>query len=176
MRDNVERGGHAPCPLFAASRIAAIRTDEMDAAILQARQIILCRRMRPHRRIHRWCHHHRRRCCQQNRARQIIGNAGNGARHQIGRGRHNKHKIGFAGKADMSHLGFVSERKQIGIDLFTGQSRQAERGDELLCRTRHNAGDMKAVILQTAGELERFIGSDAAADNQGDPVAVGGWR
>jgi hypothetical protein len=54
-----------------------------------------------------------------------------------------------------------------------GQGAGRERGDELLCRLGQHAADMDAALLQPPNQVERLVGGDPAADDQGDAGFAG---
>src|ERR1700743_148276 len=58
--------------------------------------------------------------------------------------------------------------EQIRIDALVRQRAGGELSDELLRGPGQNAADMDVPLLQAPDQVERLVGRDAAADDQGD--------
>ena len=164
--DNEVRLAEPACTFLAAGHVAGGRPDKGDAACPKPCEILLCRRMAPHRRVHCRCHQHRCRGRKEDRRRKVVRKPVRRARHQVRCRRRHQHEIGFAGEADMSHLGLVGQREQVRIGFFAGQGGQAERGDELPRPGGHHAGNGNIVVLQPPRHFQRLVGGDPAADDQ----------
>jgi hypothetical protein len=151
--------------------LAGIRADEGDAVARQLRDIAFGRGVGPHQRIHRGRDQHRTVGGKQDRGGKIVGVALRHLRHQVGGGGRDDDQIGVAGEADMPGIELALGIEQVGVAaLVCERSRSA--GDELLRGAGHDAADMDAAILQAADQVERLIGRDAAADDQGDAGLV----
>ena len=167
--DNVRHLGKPAGAFLAAGHIAVGGPCRRDPASPEPRQIFLCRRMPPHRVIHRRRHHHRRGGRQQDGRRQVIGKPARGARDQVRGCRHDQHEIRLAGKSDMTHLGLVGQREQLGKDFLAGQRRQAQRSDEFACGPGHDSGHADIVVLKAPRHFQRLVGGDAATDHKKHP-------
>ena len=82
----------------------------------------------------------------------------------------------------MAGIEFALGVEQIGIDALMRQRAGGQRRDELLRGLGQHAADMDVPLLQPPDQVERLVGGDAAADDQGDArlvgagCAPGGWR
>ncbi len=82
-------------------------------------------------------------------------------------------RVGIAREPDVADVEFALRIEQIGIGAFAGQRADGQRRDEVLRGRRENAAHVRAAVLQAADQIERFIGGDAAADDEQDAPAAG---
>ena len=94
-------------------------------------------------------------------------------RDQIGGRRRHDNKVGIAGEPNVADIEFALWIEQIGIGAFAGQCADGQWRNEMLCGSGQNATDVRAAVLQTADQIERFIGGNAATDNEQDALAAG---
>src|SRR5580704_12768937 len=62
--------------------------------------------------------------------------------------------------------------EQVGENALAAQRAGGERRDEMLRGGGEDAAHLRAAVLQATDQVERFIGSDAAADDEQHAVAV----
>src|SRR5580704_4328560 len=62
--------------------------------------------------------------------------------------------------------------EQIGENALAAQRAGGERRDELLRGGGEDAAHLRAAVLQAPDQIERFVGGDAAANDEQDAVAV----
>ena len=93
-------------------------------------------------------------------------------RQQIGRRRRNDDEIGVAGETNMADVELAVRIEQIGENALAAQRGGGKRRDEMLRGGGEDAAHLHAAVLQAADQIERFIGGDAAADDEQDAVAV----
>ena len=94
-------------------------------------------------------------------------------RDQIGGCRRHDNKVGIAGKPNVADIEFALWIEQIGIGAFSGQRADGQWRNEMLRGSGENATDVRAAVLQTADQIERFIGGNAATYNEQDALAAG---
>ena len=87
-------------------------------------------------------------------------------RHQVGCRRRDDNEIGIAGKPNMADIEFALWIEQIGVNVFAGERACGQRRDEMLRGGGEDAAHVNAVVLQAANEIERFVGGNAAADDE----------
>ena len=171
---NLHGFGHAAeTGLAAFGHVAAVGADNVNAIGAKLRQIALGRLGGPHVRIHRRRQQDRLVGCKQHGGRKIVGVAASHFRQQVGSGGRNNDQIGIARQPDMADIEFALCIEQIRVDAFPGQRAGGQRGHEMLRGLREHAAHAQAAILQTADEIERLIGRDAAADDEKDAPGVG---
>ena len=97
------------------------------------------------------------------------------ARHlgeEVRRGGRHDDKVGVAGEADMTDVGLRLAVEEIGVRPLARKRGGGERRDETLRAGGENGAHGRAALAQAADEVERFVGRDAAADDEED--ALGG--
>ena len=94
-------------------------------------------------------------------------------RHQVGGRRRDDDEVGIAREPNMADVEFALRIEQVGIGAFAGQRAGGKRRDEVLRGGGEDATHLRAAILQAADQIERFIGGDAAADDEQDAPAAG---
>ncbi len=94
-------------------------------------------------------------------------------RDQVGGRRRDDDEIGVARQADMADVEFALRIEQIGIGALAGERAGGKRRDEMLRGGGENAAHLRAALLQAPDQIERFIGGDAAADDEQDARAFG---
>ena len=94
-------------------------------------------------------------------------------RDQVGGRRRDDDKIGIARQADMADIEFALRIEQVGIGRLAGERAGRERRYEMLRGGGENAAYLRAALLQTSDQVERFIGRDASADDEEDARAFG---
>ena len=75
----------------------------------------------------------------------------------------------------MPDIEFMRRIEQIGEDALAGDRAGRQRRDEFLRRLGENAADREAALFQAADKVERFVGGDAAANDQQDTLGRGGF-
>ena len=93
-------------------------------------------------------------------------------RHEIGGRRRDDDEIGVARQADMADVELALRIEQIGIGALAAQRAGGKRGDEALRGGGENAAHLGAAILQAPDQVERFVGRDAAADDEQNLLPV----
>ena len=135
--------------------------------------------MRPHFRVHGRRHQHRLSGRQQHRGSEIVGKAVGELGHQVGGGRRDDDEVGLASQPDMADILLVLAVEQIGEDMVGGQRADRQRRDETLRGLGHDGAHRGAALAQPADQVERFVGGDAAADDQENALVGKGhlrWR
>ena len=93
-------------------------------------------------------------------------------RHQI-RGRRRHHdQIAFARQTNVPGVEFAAGVEQIRIDALVRQRAGGKRRDELLRGLGQHAADVDVPLLQPPDQVQRLVGGDAAADDQGNACLV----
>ena len=64
--------------------------------------------------------------------------------------------------------------EQVRVAVLAGQRAGGQRRDEVLRGAGQHAADMDVPLLQPPDQVQRLVGGDAAADDQGDAGLVGG--
>ena len=166
---------HAADAGFAGLRhLAGIGPDKGDAVARELRGIAAGRSIAPHHRVHRRRKQDRSACREQDGAGEIVGGALRHLRHQIGgRGRHHD-QVAVTGQANMAGIEFALGIEQVGIDALAGQRARRQRRDELRGGFGEHAADADVPLLQPPDQVQRLVGRNAAADDQGDADLAGG--
>ena len=73
----------------------------------------------------------------------------------------------------MADIEFALRIEQIGVGALAGERAGRQRRDEMRRRCRQDAAHARAAILQPPDQVERFVGRDAAADDQQDALLCG---
>ena len=135
-------------------------------------------RVRPHQRVHRRRQQDRPVGRQQDGGGEIVGVAVRHLRHQVGGRGRDDDQVAIARKADVPGVELALRIEQVGVAALVGQRAGGERRDELLRGARQHAAHMHVPVLQSADQIERLVGGDAAADDQRHAVgrAVHGAR
>ena len=167
--ENRGRFGHPPGTEFPAGHRAFVGIHHRDARLPQPVSIALGRVVFPHLHIHRRNGQHRLVGSEDQRSRQIVGNARRHFRQHIGGGGAYDHQVGLAAELDMAHLDLVLEIEQRGIDLVLAQRGERHRGDELLAAFGQHTGHLAARLADQADKLARLVGRDAPADDEQNP-------
>jgi hypothetical protein len=166
-RGDLERLGHAADAGFARFRhLAGVRADHGDAVGDELRQVAPCRRVRPHVRVHGGRDQHRLVRRQQDRRREIAGVAARHPGRQVGGRRRHHDQIGVARQPNVADVELARRIEQLGKRALAGQCAGRQWCDEFLRRLGENAAHDKPALLQPANEVERFVGGNAAADDQ----------
>ena len=168
LRPDGFRVGHPARPEFAAGHRAYIRFHHPHACLPQPCDVALGGIMLPHPHIHGRHSHHRLVSRQNQRGRQIIGNARCHLGQQIRRCGADHHQISLPAQLDMAHLGFVLQIPQCGVHRVFTQRGQRHGGDKLLAAGSHHAGDIAASLADQPHQLARFIGGNTAPHHQQD--------
>ena len=168
-----KRLGHAASPSFAAlGHFPGIRTDDADAVGAELREIALRCLRRPHVRVHRRSEQDRFVGREQHGGREIVGMAAGHFRDQIRGRRRDDDQIGVARQADMADIEFALRIEQVGVGAFTGERASRKRRNEMLRGGGENAAHANAAILQAADQIERFVGGNAATDDEQDAPRI----
>ena len=137
LSGEASRAGHA------ASQIAFIGIDDVNAATAQTLQIFLSGRMIPHVDVHRRRDDHRRGGGQIQRAEKIVADTSAEFREDVRGGWRNQQQIGALRHGDMFdctfEIGFAAGfSEKSGDHFFSGERGKGERRDEFARRASHD--------------------------------------
>ena len=176
MPNQVRGFGQAASAHQAAGKAAPIWFDKMDAAPLQCLTVGLHCGTFVHTAIHRWRNHQRAPARQRRDRQQIVCQSMRQLRHRVGGGRGDNQYIRLFCQANVRNMacqftaGFAAPH--IGVDRASGDSLKGKRTDEALSRLGQHDIDHGVSLRQLAGEINRFVGSDAAADTENDAFVL----
>ena len=71
----------------------------------------------------------------------------------------------------MADIMLVLPVEQVGEDVIRRQCADGKRRHELLRSLRHDTAHRRTALAQPPDQVERFVGGDAAADDQQDAFA-----
>ncbi len=172
---DLDRLRHAADAGFARlGHLAGIGADHRDAVAAELRDVAAGGGVIPHQRIHRRRQQDRTVGCEQNRGRKIVGMALRHLRHQVGGGGSHDNEVTIARKADVAGIEFALGVEQIRVAALMRQRAGGERRDEFLRGVGEHAANGKTPIFQSPDKVERLIGGDAAADDQGNAQLLSG--
>ena len=172
--DDVQRLRHPTRAGFAALRhFAAGGTDHANAVGCELREVALRCLGGPHFGIHRWRNEDRSVGGQQNGGGEIVRVSSRHLGDEISRCGGDDDEIGVACQPYMADVELALRIEQIGVGALAAKCAGGERRDEALRRSRENAAHLRAAILQAPDQIERFVGCDAAADDEEDAQAAG---
>ena len=163
------RLGQAAGAVFAAGHRAFVGLHHLDPRLAQPGHVALRGGVLPHAHVHRRDCHDRLVGREDQRGREIVGDARRHLGEQVGGRRADHNQVGLAAQLDVPHFGFVLEVPQRGIDRLFGERGERHRGDELLPALGHNAGHRSARFADQPHQFARFVRCDAAADDEQDP-------
>ena len=158
----------ADAGLAGFGHFAGIGADHGDAVARQLRDIAAGRGIVPHQRVHRRRQQDRPVGREQDGAGEIVGMALRHLRHQVGGRRRHHDQIAVARQADMAGVELALGIEQIGVGALARQRAGGQRRDELLRGPGQHAADLDVPLLQPPDQVQRLVGGDAAADDQGD--------
>jgi hypothetical protein len=168
-----QRLGHAAETGFAAlGHLARVRPDDVHTVAAKLRQIARCRLGGPHLRIHRRRDQDRFVGGEQHGGGEIVGMAARHLRQQIGRRRRDDNEIGVARQTNVADIELAVRIEQVGENALAAQRAGGERRDEMLRGGGEDTAHLGAAVLQAADQVERFVGGDAAADDEQHAGAV----
>ena len=170
------RLGQAARAVFAAGHRPLVGLDHLDPGLAQPCHVAPRRRVPPHAHVHRRDRHDRLVGREEQRGREVVGDARRHLGEQVRGRRAHDHQVGLAAEPDMAHLGLVLEIPQRGIDRVLAQRGERHRGDELLPALGHHASHRTARLADQPDELARLVRRDAAADHEQDAQAFTGHR
>ncbi len=110
---------------------------------------------------------------QQHGAGKIVGKAVRHLRDQVRGRRRDDDQIGLARETNVADVELGVLVEQIGEHALADQSAGRERRDELLRRLGQDHADMNVALLEPADQVERFIGGDAAANDEQGAACAG---
>ncbi len=172
--NDFERFGHPTWAILAAGHHALLRPDHKDAVIRETGEVSLRRWMKPHPDVHRRREEDPLVGREQQRAREVVGDALCHLGHEIGGGRCHNQEVGRAREFDMAHFGLVGQRKQVVVDPLSRETRDRQGGYECLGGLRHHGPNHPATFTKAPHQIEDLVGCYAAADDQEDaPVRQG---
>ena len=120
---DVCRFAHPPGPELAAGHVALFGPREQHAILLQRGDVSLGRTVLPHAHVHGRRDQHRLVGGHQRSRGKIIGKTCRHLGHQVGGGRRHNDEVRNPRQLNVSHLGFIRQVEQVGIDLLARQSR-----------------------------------------------------
>jgi hypothetical protein len=129
-----------------------IRGHDPDAATGQASEVLLNDRVLVHVDVHGRRDHDRRAGREEDRAEQIVGEAGGDLRDDVRRRRRDRHHVRRVGEVDVPDLGFLAEVEQIGRHGLTRQGLKGQRGDELLRVAGHDDPHSRSRLTELSDE------------------------
>ena len=88
--------------------------------------------------------------------------------HEVGGRGRDDDEIAVAREADVADIEFALRIEQVGEGVLAAQRADGERRDEFLRGLGQNAAHARAAVPQAANEIERFVGRDAAGDDEED--------
>jgi hypothetical protein len=169
---DLQRLGHAAGAAFAAlGHLARIGADHRDAVGGELRQVAAGRRVGPHARVHRRGDQHRPVGREQHRGGEVVGVAARHLGHEVGGRRRDHDQVGVAREPDMADVELGAGVEQVGMDALACDRAGRQRRDEFLRGARHHDARGRAALLQASDQVERFVGRDAAADDEKDAFA-----
>ena len=176
---------HAACSGFAGfGHFAGVGSDQRDAVARQLRDVAPGSGIVPHQGVHRRRQQDRSVGRQQDGAGEIVGMAACHLRHQV-RGRRRHHdQVAVARQPDMAGVELAFGIEQVGVGALVRQRGGRKRRNELLRGPGQHTADADLPLFQPPDQVERLVGGDAAADDQGDADLVrierlslkAGWR
>jgi hypothetical protein len=75
----------------------------------------------------------------------------------------------------MSDVKFTRGIEQVGKDALPDERACRQRGHELLCRFGEDAAHGDVALFQPPDQIQRFIGGNAATDDEQDALGAA-WR
>ena len=168
----------ADAGLVGFGHLAGIGPDHGDAVAFELRDIAAGRGVVPHQGIHRRRQQDRPVGREQNGAGEIVGMALRHLGHQVGGRRRHHDQVAVAAEPDMAGVELARGIEQVGVGALVRQRAGGKRRDELLRGAGQHAADVNLPLLQPPDQVQRLVGGDAAADDQGDARQVrrGGAR
>ncbi len=160
---------HSSDARFAGFRhLAGVGADRDNTVAPELHDVAAGRGIVPHQRIHRRRQQNRSVGGEQDRAGKIVRVAVRHLRHQVGgRGRHHD-QVAVARKANVPRIELTLGIEQVRVDALMRQRACRERGDELLRGFGQHAANLDMPLFQAADQVQRLVGGNAAADDQGD--------
>ena len=163
----------ADAGLVGFGHLAGIGSDHGDAVAPKLQHVAAGGGVVPHQGIHRRRQQDRPVGRKQDGAGEIVGVSLRHLRHQIrGRRRHDD-QVAVARETNMPGVELALGIEQIGVDALMRQRARRQRRDELLRGLGQHAADVDAPLLQPPDQVQRLVGGDAAADDQGDAGLIG---
>ena len=92
--------------------------------------------------------------------------------HQVGGGRRDDDQVGVAREPDMADIELALRVEQVGEDVLAGERADRQRRDEFCAASVMTHAHRDAALAQPADQVERFVGGDAAADDEQDAPGV----
>ncbi len=140
LSGEASRSGHA------ASQIAFVGIDNVNAAAAQALEIFLCRGMIPHVDVHRGGDYDRRSGREIKSTEKIVTDAAAELRNDVGSRRRDQKQIGALRNSNVFNGTFeirinAGFSEQPGNYFFPGERGKGKRGDEFAGRAGHNYFD-----------------------------------
>ncbi len=161
--DDLVRFGQAALPHPAAGEIPLAWLHEAHAASGERGEVRGHGRVLEHVRVHRRREQHRRRGGEIERAQEVVGQAVREAGDGVGRRRHDEQQIGRRRERDVLDVGIEARRPLARDDAPPGDRLEGQLADEAAGALRHHDGDVVALLLEAAHDLDRLVGADAAA-------------
>ena len=167
--DDFEWFRHSSDAGFAAFRhLAGVGPDQNNLISRELSQVSPRRLVAPHQRVHGG----RQQYClvggEQDGRGEVIRQSVRHLRHQIGGGGRHHDQARIAGEPDMADVELGARVEQIRKRMLAGDRADRQRRAELLRRRRHHHAHLDAALAQSPDQIERFVGRDAAADDEQD--------
>ena len=170
--DDIVGLGHAAEAELAASHVPFHGADKKDAALPKQLKIGGRGGVVPHADVHRRRRQYRFVGGEKDRGRQTVGQAMRHFGQDIGRRRRHQHQVGLPRQADMPHLAFVGELKQVLVNLLAAERGERQGGDEPGAALAEHATHGGALGAQTADGVQALVGGDAARNDQKDAFSI----
>jgi hypothetical protein len=170
---------HPPVADFAAGLVAAARAEHGRAVAAQLADVALRRRMRPHLAVHRRRDQQRAaldRPGQAEQREQVVGAAVQQLGQEVGAGRRDEHRVGFAREVDVRHAVRLAPVPLAAVDVAVRQRLQRRRGDEVLGGLGHHDLHRRTGLDQLAHQLGRLVAGDAAGQSRATRWRAGAAR
>ena len=158
----------------AARQIALARLDEPHAARRERVEILAHRLVREHLRVHRRREQHRRPRRGVQRRQEIVGDAVGELADDVGGGRRDEQQIDRRRERDVLDVGVGARLELIGDDPAAGDRLERDGPTNRVAERGHDRDDVVAALLQTARDLDRLVGADAAGHAERDQHGASG--
>ncbi len=151
-----------------AGQVALARLDEAHAARRQRVQVAADRFVREHLRVHRRRDEHRRTRRGVEGGQEVVGDAVGELAENVCRCRRDEQQVDRRRERDVLDVGIGAGLELVGDDPPARDRLEGHRANEARRGRGHDSHDLVAALLQSARDLDRLIGADAAGDPQGN--------
>ena len=171
---DLDRLRHAADAGFVRLRhLAGIGSDHGDAVALELADVAAGSGTGPHQRVHRRRQQDRPVGGQQDGAGEVVGMAVRHLGYQVGGSRSHHDQVAVARQPDMAGIELALRVEQIGMAGLVRQRADGEWRHELLCGVGQHTAYVNVPLAEPPDQIQRLVGGDAAADDQGDAGHAG---